>query len=246
MTLLGRKCDWCGFDLVMKNYRKIDRFCSTKCAALWRSRIAGQKVKLTDLGRRSLSEKARLQMSTPEMREQSRRRFAEILERPGVRQKAQDHSRNTRQGAAYTAYLAAYGSSPDHPFKNTDIRRKGHETQRASGFLQLNYRKGSGPTAPQKILFDALPESTMEHRIQQHLTVDLAIIASKLAIEVDGQSHLSKEGKRLDTKRECILRELGWTLLRFRNKEILENLPSVLNRIEEAALELSELSRKGA
>lgn len=245
MTVAGRKCDWCGLDLVIKNYRTVVRFCNTRCAALWRARIACQKVKLTDAGRRRLSDKARLQMSAPEMRETSRRRLQEILARPGVREKAHEGSRNTRKGAAYAAYLAAFGASPDHPFKDPDIRRKGHETQRAHGFSQLNYRKGSGPTAPQKILFDALPESTMEHCIQPHLTVDLAVIALKLAIEVDGQSHLSKEGKQLDIKRERILRGLGWTLLRFQNKEVLENLPLVLSRIEEAAFGLSGLN-KGA
>ena len=53
--------------------------------------------------------------------------------------------------------------------------------------------------------------------------VDLACPEVKLAIEVDGNSHKTKRWKFLDARKTEILSSIGWTVLRFWNKEVMED-----------------------
>ena len=56
--------------------------------------------------------------------------------------------------------------------------------------------------------------------------------AADLVIEVDGDVHDVPEVKEYDAEREAYLKNLGLTLLRFRNEEVLVNLGYVLDEIE--------------
>lgn len=114
------------------------------------------------------------------------------------------------------------------------------EKQRAVGFPGLTYRNGM-VTLPQQTLFDALPGAVMEHpfyigAVGRPSSVDLAIPSLRLAIEIDGHSHQVQQRKEIDAKKEQILKERGWTVLRFSNSEVLRNLPWVVNRIQETIL----------
>jgi acetylglutamate kinase len=55
----------------------------------------------------------------------------------------------------------------------------------------------------------------------------------KLVIELDGGIHEHEEVKRYDETRENHLKELGLTILRFKNEEIFKNKKSVLEKIAE-------------
>ena len=52
--------------------------------------------------------------------------------------------------------------------------------------------------------------------------VDIGNETLRVAIEVDGQSHYSR--RSLDAKKDKLLRGLGWTVLRFSNKQVTERL----------------------
>ncbi len=54
---------------------------------------------------------------------------------------------------------------------------------------------------------------------------------SKLVIEADGPIHLFK--KEYDKNRDEVLKNLGLTILRFDNEDILNDLPSVLKKIKD-------------
>ncbi|WP_407936366.1 endonuclease domain-containing protein [Longilinea arvoryzae] len=54
--------------------------------------------------------------------------------------------------------------------------------------------------------------------------VDLAIPEVRLAIEVDGKTHKLKKWKFLDQRKTAVLNQLGWTVLRFWNEEIDQDL----------------------
>jgi hypothetical protein len=54
--------------------------------------------------------------------------------------------------------------------------------------------------------------------------IDIANRALMIAIEVDGQSHNSLERRAQDRKKEKLLGELGWTVLRFSNRAVMERL----------------------
>ena len=62
----------------------------------------------------------------------------------------------------------------------------------------------------------------------------------KLVIEVDGSVHDGKVAKESDEGRTYELKELGITVIRFRNEEVLEKIGEVLNRIREVVEKLDE------
>jgi very-short-patch-repair endonuclease len=90
-----------------------------------------------------------------------------------------------------------------------------------------------------------------EQRLRQHLrgkqlamtfrrqySVDAYILdfcasRSKLAIEVDGDSHFTADAMAYDQARTTDLQRFGIEVLRFTNLEIRENLDGVLARIDE-------------
>ncbi|MHB8916073.1 MAG: endonuclease domain-containing protein [Thiobacillus sp.] len=88
---------------------------------------------------------------------------------------------------------------------------------------------GNGLTVPQQILKDALSLNwTAEYALSLGkrqagyptcYKLDLACPQLKIAIEVDGASHHSR--KEQDKKKDAKLASLGWTVLRFWNKDIL-------------------------
>ena len=54
---------------------------------------------------------------------------------------------------------------------------------------------------------------------------------TRLAIEIDGGQHYSAEGKEKDRVRDEYMARAGITVLRFSDREVLENLDSVLERL---------------
>ena len=61
--------------------------------------------------------------------------------------------------------------------------------------------------------------------------VDFYCHKSALVIEVDGDIHdLQQED---DARREDVLREMGLRIVRFKNDEVIKNLPMVLRKINE-------------
>jgi very-short-patch-repair endonuclease len=62
----------------------------------------------------------------------------------------------------------------------------------------------------------------------------------KLVIEVDGSVHDNHEVKEYDEGRTYELKELGITVVRFRNEEVLEKIGEVLKRIREVIEKLDE------
>ena len=63
--------------------------------------------------------------------------------------------------------------------------------------------------------------------------VDFACTKARLVVEVDGESHAERE--RHDARRDCVLRELGWSVLRVADHDVFRDLDAVVVRIAEAA-----------
>ncbi|RYU89384.1 endonuclease domain-containing protein [Mucilaginibacter terrigena] len=60
---------------------------------------------------------------------------------------------------------------------------------------------------------------------------DFYCAEARLVVEADGPVHLFK--KEYDKNRDVVLRDLGLTILRFKNREIEEHLDAVLKKITE-------------
>ena len=66
-----------------------------------------------------------------------------------------------------------------------------------------------------------------------HYIVDFYCPRGKLVIEIDGGQHYDKEGFEKDQIRDRNLQELGLTILRFSDLDVLKNIDGVLERIHE-------------
>jgi very-short-patch-repair endonuclease len=70
-------------------------------------------------------------------------------------------------------------------------------------------------------------------RIIDNYIVDFYCPKASLIIEIDGGQHYTDEGKRKDKIRDYDLRNQGFKVLRFSDKEIFENLREVVGKIFE-------------
>ena len=71
-----------------------------------------------------------------------------------------------------------------------------------------------------------------QHAIANYI-VDFYYNESKLAIELDGNLHATAEGREYDDSRTLVLNEVGVTVLRFWNEEVMNDIMRVLKKIEE-------------
>ena len=71
-----------------------------------------------------------------------------------------------------------------------------------------------------------------QHSIGNYI-VDFYCASEKLIIELDGEVHQNATAMEYDEKRTIFLNELGYTVIRFENKMVFENLNSVLLEIKE-------------
>ena len=65
--------------------------------------------------------------------------------------------------------------------------------------------------------------------------LDFAALGHCLAIELDGETHATDAGAARDAARNAWLVAHGWRVLRFTNREVLQNLEGVLTTIAQAA-----------
>lgn len=70
-----------------------------------------------------------------------------------------------------------------------------------------------------------------QHSIGYYIA-DFYCSSEKLIIELDGQHHYTPEGIEKDIERDEHLALMGKRVLRFENKEVLNNLTAVLKRIK--------------
>ena len=97
------------------------------------------------------------------------------------------------------------------------------------------------PTPAEKKLWEALRGRQLgglkfrrQHPYDRFL-LDMFCVEYQLEVEVDGGVHSDPEQAARDAERTEFLKTHGIRVLRFRNEEIINNLPDVLRRIVEAA-----------
>lgn len=70
-----------------------------------------------------------------------------------------------------------------------------------------------------------------QHSIGNYVA-DFYCPSQKLVIEIDGDSHFNKNAKQKDEARTDFLKSLGLRVLRFTNKEIMDNISGVIVTIQ--------------
>ena len=64
-----------------------------------------------------------------------------------------------------------------------------------------------------------------------NFVVDFYCVETRLAIEIDGDSHFDKKAIEYDQSRQINIEKLGIKFLRFTNNEVIENIEGVLGEI---------------
>lgn len=102
------------------------------------------------------------------------------------------------------------------------------------------------PTEAEKLLWGILKKNQMlglrfkhQHPISIFIA-DFYCHPIKLVIEVDGEIHNNKENKDYDANRAFELQELGITILRFTNHQVINDIDSVRSKIEAQCRVLKE------
>lgn len=76
--------------------------------------------------------------------------------------------------------------------------------------------------------------------------VDFACPAKRMIVEVDGSQHAGAEAAEKDVLRSRALQELGWTVLRFWNDDVLRDVDNVcLHIVTVAGLTAADAARQG-
>jgi len=158
---------------------------------------------------------------SPEWREKSRHIMLKIRKRPDVQQKLRLHL-----------------LSDSNPLRDPKNKRKAQIVLREMGYLTLNGGNGQ-LTVPQQLLSQRLgwtteytvPVKPRRKDLPTNLKIDIAEPLLKIAIEVDGHSHIGAKAKARDQKKDQFLAAQGWTVLRFWNREVLADIDAVVKAV---------------
>ena len=103
--------------------------------------------------------------------------------------------------------------------------------------------KKNAPTEAENILWKMLRGKNLDVKFRrQHIIgdfiVDFVCLSANLTIEVDGGYHLAPEQREADKLRTAMLREMGFTELRFSNEQVLRQPEEVLKCIKNTLIKL--------
>lgn len=201
-----RLCEYCG----KPRHAETKRFCSQSCSMKWRTAQPEFKKKFY----------------TPE-----RSRKLSI----GLKAA---HARNpdwAKRTALIMANLPLQQRIVIGRKISATLRNIGHKPKIRGG-------NGTGPTEPEKLLLKMFPGTKWNYPVKTGMRagsgfptcykVDVAFLDIRLAIEADGSSHVPFVRKQKDLKKTQFLMGLGWTVLRFKNRMILEQTEMVRKQIE--------------
>jgi very-short-patch-repair endonuclease len=91
---------------------------------------------------------------------------------------------------------------------------------------------------PEKLFLEKVYELCLDKKysiVREHSVfpyfIDFAFVNEKVAVEIDGSQHLLPERKKRDDKKDELLKEDGWFILRVSENEVKTNINSVFDTI---------------
>ena len=126
-------------------------------------------------------------------------------------------------------------------FKHTEESKKIMREKRLE-FMKNNPDKTawrlSNVSYPEKLFIEYVESNGLDKKysiIREYSVfpyfIDFAFVNQMVAVEIDGSQHLLPERKERDDKKDYLLNELGWLVIRISEKEIKTNIENVFNKI---------------
>lgn len=126
-------------------------------------------------------------------------------------------------------------------FKHTEESKKIMREKRLE-FMKNNPDKTawrlSNVSYPEKLFIEYVESNGLDKKysiVREYSVfpyfIDFAFVNQMVAIEIDGSQHLLPERKERDDKKDKLLNELGWLVIRVSEKEIKTNIKEVFNTI---------------
>ena len=129
----------------------------------------------------------------------------------------------------------------NNPVHKQGVREKISQTMISRGHSpKVRGGNGRGPTKQEEALAKSLGWDTglvvstrinRPHGAPTHYKVDVASRDHMIAIEIDGQSHRSRSVQEADARKTLYLESQGWTVLRFTNKQVTEDLEECVQMV---------------
>jgi len=126
-------------------------------------------------------------------------------------------------------------------FKHTEESKKIMREKRLE-FMKNNPDKTawrlSNVSYPEKLFIEYVESNGLDKKysiVREYSVfpyfIDFAFVNQMVAIEIDGSQHLLPERKKEDDKKDKLLNELGWLVIRVSEKEIKTNIGETFNQI---------------
>jgi very-short-patch-repair endonuclease len=126
-------------------------------------------------------------------------------------------------------------------FKHTEESKKIMREKRLE-FMKNNPEKTawrlSNVSYPEKLCVEYIEKNGLDKKysiVREYSVfpyfVDFAFLNEMVAVEIDGSQHLLPERKESDDKKDKLLNDLGWLVVRISEKEIKTNIENVFNEI---------------
>ena len=142
--------------------------------------------------------------------------------------------------SASLANKLAHKKYPER-FKHTEESKKIMREKRLE-FMKNNPDKTSwrlsNVSYPEKLFIEYVESNGLDKKysiIREYSVfpyfIDFAFVNQMVAIEIDGSQHLLPERKERDDKKDKLLNELGWLVIRVSEKEIKTNIGETFNQI---------------
>ncbi len=142
--------------------------------------------------------------------------------------------------------LAPAGSSSSQ-IKEESVPGSGYAKYTVDNVMNFENAKANRkiPTEAEAIMWNALRSRNIGHKFRrqhpiENYIIDFICLDVWLVIEIDGGYHNKPEQKNADEIRDTRLKELGFTILRFTNEEIIGNLDNALKTIQDKADEIKQ------
>lgn len=211
---MSRICENCGkeFNIGSSDRRK-NRFCSKKCSAIWRGIYnKGSYGVMSEQTKKLNSEKLKQQWQDEEFRNMVINRMK--INNPSSQGKEiRDKQNRTKIKNNSVGFTGKYKKLRGGNGKLSPTESLVYDFMLAIGF-KYNYAIGM------KELKQLEPDSKFANNYKP----DFTHLDKKICIELDGHTHNSDIGKQKDIKKEYALNFYGYSLYRFSNEYVINNL----------------------